>query len=124
MPTSVLVAPLMPGINDDPRAVREIVERARAAGARNVTPVALHLRSGVRDVFMNWLTASRPDLLGTYAALYERGAYLPGAERRRLNELVRPERKDRPGATRFERPPPDSRRDRLAARPQAQPSLF
>jgi DNA repair photolyase len=34
VPTSVLVAPLMPGINDDPRLVREIVERARDAGAR------------------------------------------------------------------------------------------
>jgi DNA repair photolyase len=124
VPTSVLVAPLMPGINDDPRAVREIVERARAAGARNVTPVALHLRSGVRDVFMDWLGESRPDLLGTYAALYERGAYLPAAERRRLNELVRPERHDRHSGARFDRQRPDPRRDRLAARPQTQPSLF
>ena len=31
IPTSVLVAPLMPGINDDPAAVAEIVRRARAA---------------------------------------------------------------------------------------------
>ena len=124
VPTSVLVAPLMPGINDDPGAVREIVKRARAAGARNVTPVALHLRSGVREGFMDWLGESRPDLLGTYAALYERGAYLPAAERRRLNELVRPERRDRHGAARFERPHRDSRRDRLAVWPSAQPSLF
>jgi DNA repair photolyase len=91
VPTSVLIAPLMPGINDDPRAVREIVRRARAAGARNVTPIALHLRPGVREGFMDWLEGSSPDLVGLYAELYARGAYLAADERRRLSALVRRE---------------------------------
>jgi DNA repair photolyase len=126
IPTSVLVAPLMPGINDDPRSVREIVERARAAGARNVTPVALHLRDGVRQVFMDWLEESRPELAGDYAALYGRGAYLAAGERRRLHALVRPESPGRPSGARFGRPRADPRRDRVAAQPHAQPqrSLF
>ena len=89
IPTSVLVAPLMPGINDDPRDVREIVTRARAAGARSVTPVALHLRPGVREVFMDWLEGSKPELLGRYAELYGRGSYAPAQERARLTALVR-----------------------------------
>jgi len=124
IPTSVLIAPLMPGINDDPRSVREIVERARAAGARNVTPLALHLRSGVREVFMDWLEESRPELSARYADLYGRGAYLAAEERRRLNALVRPERQGRVSATRFERPRVDARRDRAVASAHVQPSLF
>jgi DNA repair photolyase len=126
IPTSVLVAPLMPGINDNPRSVREIVERARAAGARNVTPVALHLRDGVREVFMDWLEESRPELAGDYATLYGHGAYLEAGERRRLHELVRPEGRGRPSGARFGRPRAEPRRDRVAAQPHAQPqpSLF
>ncbi|HLW96442.1 MAG TPA: radical SAM protein, partial [Solirubrobacteraceae bacterium] len=128
--TSVLVAPLMPGINDDPAAVREIVRRAREAGARNVTPIALHLRAGVREVFMGWLEQERPELVGRYSELYARGAYLAADERRRLGELVRPagrsypDKRRRSAAMRFERPltPPAAR-----ARPehrQLQESLF
>jgi len=103
VPTSVLVAPLMPGINDDPRSVREIVRRAREAGARNVTPVSLHLRPGVREVFTEWLEESRPDLVGRYAELYARGSYLATDERRRLGELVRPHRGGGPRVERFGR---------------------
>ena len=38
------------------------MRRARDAGARSVTPIALHLRSGVREVFMDWLEDERPEL--------------------------------------------------------------
>jgi DNA repair photolyase len=124
IPTSVLIAPLMPGINDDPHTVREIVERARAAGARNVTPVALHLRPGVREVFMDWLGQTHSDLLEGYAALYARSAYLPAAERKRLHALVRPERRRGMSVERFARPRADSGGDRVVERPPAQPSLF
>jgi DNA repair photolyase len=128
IPTSVLVAPLMPGINDDPRSVREIVERAREAGARHVTPIALHRRAGVREVFMDWLEEVHPELVERYGELYARGAYLSAQERARLGELVRPAGRSRPGAPRFERP---LRRDDAGERrrsaeraPPSQPSLF
>src|SRR5207302_8096031 len=89
VPTSVLVAPLMPGINDAPEQVQPILELAREAGARNVTTVALHLRPGVREMFMNWLTQARPELVDRYAGLYGRGAYMPNGERRRVESVVR-----------------------------------
>jgi len=100
IPTSVLIAPLMPGINDDPRSVREIVARARDAGARSVTPIALHLRPGVREVFMDWLEEERSELLERYAQLYGRGAYAPAQERHRLASLVHG-KTDRRTAARF-----------------------
>jgi DNA repair photolyase len=103
VPTSVLVAPLMPGINDDPEQVKRILELANEARAHSVTPVALHLRPRVREVFMDWLEAQRPDLVGRYAELYGRGSYAPAAERRRLVGLVRSEQRRGPGQVRAER---------------------
>jgi DNA repair photolyase len=89
VPTGVLVAPLMPGINDDPRQVERILELAQAAGAVSIGGVALHLRGEVRAIFMDWLRCYRPDLVGRYERLYARGAYAPPAERRRLAALAR-----------------------------------
>src|SRR4029077_915406 len=55
IPTGVLIAPLMPGINDAPHQLEPLLELARAAGASSIGGVALHLRGEVRDVFMGWL---------------------------------------------------------------------
>ncbi len=87
--TGVLVAPLMPGINDDPEQVQEILQMATEAGAAYVTGIALHLRGEVRGLFLDWLAEHRPDLLERYRALYRKGAYMPTQERSRLAELVK-----------------------------------
>jgi DNA repair photolyase len=89
IPTGVLVAPLMPGINDDPRQVQEILEAAAEAGAMGVSGIALHLRGEVRGIFMEWLASYRPDLVKHYKELYARSAYAPRAEQERLQALVR-----------------------------------
>jgi DNA repair photolyase len=89
IPTGVLIAPLMPGINDSPRQVEELLDLATAAGATSIGGIALHLRGEVRQVFMDWLRAQRPDLLPRYEQLYRRGAYAPREERERLSKLVR-----------------------------------
>ena len=108
IPSGVLIAPLMPGINDDPEQVEEIVALAEEAGATFVNGIALHLRPGVREVFMSWLSAARPDLVPRYEELYERGAYAPPAERKRISKLIRAF--NRSGDRRF------GRRDELAAK--------
>jgi DNA repair photolyase len=87
--TGVLIAPLMPGINDQPDQVARIVERATEAGAAYVTGIALHLRGDVKGLFFEWLEQQRPDLLPRYRELYRRGAYAPQEERRRLAALVK-----------------------------------
>jgi DNA repair photolyase len=86
--TAVLIAPLMPGINDSPEQVAPILELAAQAGVSSVTGIALHLRGEVRDVFFEWLSAHRPDLMPRYKDLYSGRAYAPAAERRRLARLV------------------------------------
>jgi DNA repair photolyase len=89
IPTGVLIAPLMPGINDAPHQIEPLLEAAAAAGATNVAGVALHLRGDVRKVFMDWLRERRPELVPRYQELYRRRAYAPPEERSRLACLVR-----------------------------------
>jgi DNA repair photolyase len=96
----VLIAPLMPGINDAPHQIEPLLQQATEAGATSIGGVALHLRGEVRDVFMGWLRAQRPDLVERYEQLYVRGAYAPREERERLAGLVRPGRRSIPGGFR------------------------
>jgi DNA repair photolyase len=79
----------VPEINDAPHQVEPLLERAHAAGATSIGGIALHLRGEVRDVFMQWLRAQRPDLVPRYQELYRRGAYAPRQERERLSRMVR-----------------------------------
>jgi DNA repair photolyase len=90
IPTGVLIAPLMPGINDAPEQVERILELATEAGATSIGGIALHLRGEVRGIFFDWLRTHRPDLIPRYEQLYARGAYAPPAERQRLQDLATP----------------------------------
>src|SRR5207248_3554258 len=83
-----LIAPLMPGINDAPEQVEKIIEIATEAGAVSIGGIALHLRGEVRDIFMDWLRAHRPDLIPRYDELYRRSAYAPKAVQERLTKLA------------------------------------
>jgi DNA repair photolyase len=125
IPTGVLIAPLMPGINDAPHQVEPLLAAAEQAGATSVAGIALHLRAGVRDVFMDWMRAKRPDLVPRYEQLYGKRAYAPQPERERLAHLVR--RGGRPGA--FWRGRRESAQERERRRPApreaaGQQSLF
>jgi DNA repair photolyase len=87
--TGVLIAPLQPGINDQPEQVAKILELASEAGAAYVSGIALHLRGEVRQLWFEWLRSHRPELIPLYERLYRRGAYMPLDQRRRLAGLVK-----------------------------------
>jgi DNA repair photolyase len=125
IPTGVLVAPLMPGINDAPEQVDEILELATQAGARTIGGVALHLRGEVRDIFFDWLRQHRPDLVPRYEDLYRRGAYMQSAERDRLASMARRGKGVR-GGRRVRGTEGDERLDGAAVSPppERQTSLF
>jgi DNA repair photolyase len=89
IPCGILIAPLMPGINDAPEQVERILTLAAENGATGVSGIALHLRGDVRGIFLDWLRSYRPDLVDRYEELYAGGAYAPKAERERLMGLVR-----------------------------------
>jgi len=87
--SGILIAPLMPGINDTPEQVEPIVARAREAGATFLGGVALHLRGEVKDVFFGWLHAKRPDLVPEYELLYGKRAYLRPQDRKKTTRALR-----------------------------------
>ena len=118
--SGILIAPLMPGINDKPGQVEKILELAGEMGATNVAGIGLHLRGEVKDLFMDWLRQYRPDLVPRYERLYGtgRGAYLPKSERDRVAKLARGKNPPR----RFLREQPPS--GKTAEPTQHQKSLF
>lgn len=87
VPTGVMLAPVMPHLNDDEAQLAAVVDAAAAAGATHITPVVLHLRPGVREVFWPWLTRAHPDLVDRYRRIY-RGAQADGAYRARIHRFV------------------------------------
>jgi DNA repair photolyase len=131
IPTGILVAPLMPGINDSPEQVQKIVDIAAEAGAVSIGGIPLHLRGEVRDVFMDWLRSYRPDLVPRYEELYDRRAYLRGEEQNRIRGLVKQRSKyTRRNIERGERVASDWRQAAAEAEetggpaPVRQPTLF
>jgi DNA repair photolyase len=86
----VVIAPLLPGINDDPKQIATIVDAAVEAGAESVDALPLHLRGSTKAVFMDWLRDGRPELLERYRELYGPGSEMDRAEHQRLIDLVRP----------------------------------
>jgi DNA repair photolyase len=95
IPSSVLIAPLMPGVNDSPKQLEALLEMAAEAGATNVVPIALHLRGEVKELWFDWLREYRPDLIPRYEQLYPRGAYMSTADRERTTEYARTHRRSR-----------------------------
>jgi DNA repair photolyase len=114
VPSGILIAPLMPGINDSPEQVREILEIAEDAGAISAPAMPLHLRPGVKEVFFEWMRAHRPDLMPRYEELYSGRSYVPSAERKRIADMVDsvrpPRRRSRPRGRAAGRRPPRGRR--------------
>src|SRR5579864_6498368 len=59
VPTSVMVAPVIPAINDS--EIERILDTAAALGVKGAGYVLLRLPLEVRDIFREWLMANFPD---------------------------------------------------------------
>jgi DNA repair photolyase len=126
IPCGVLIAPLMPGINDAPEQVEPLLQACADAGATGIGGIALHLRGDVKQLFFDWLRSCRPELVEHYEELYARGAYAPLPERHRLAALVRRD-PEQTWPSRFRengRGPEAPERTPAPPRPAPQQSLF
>jgi DNA repair photolyase len=85
IPCGVMLAPVLPGISDSDEQMRAVIEAAFDAGATHVSPILLHLRPKVREVYMEWLAENYPDLVGRYEAMY-RSSYAAPAERKKFGD--------------------------------------
>jgi DNA repair photolyase len=73
---SVGMAPILPGISDDPEQMAEVVRAAREAGATGVWANVLFLRPGTREHYLEHLAEDWPELVPLYEELYAGRAYL------------------------------------------------
>ena len=88
VPCGVLMAPVLPELSDAPDQLEAVVKACLGAGARSVSTVLLHLRPGVKDVFLRHLATTHPALVDTYRRRYRDRAYAPRADQQALDTLV------------------------------------
>ncbi|HYH93106.1 MAG TPA: radical SAM protein [Candidatus Saccharimonadales bacterium] len=72
---SVGMAPILPGLSDDPTKMADVVKAARDAGATSIWTNVLYLRPGTREHFLDNLARDWPALLPMYEGIYRTGAY-------------------------------------------------
>jgi DNA repair photolyase len=85
----VLVAPILPGLSDSAEQIEATVAAVARAGAVSATPLPLHLRTGAREWYLDWLGRYAPHLLPRYRDLFRDGAYSPAAYQREVSARVR-----------------------------------
>jgi len=83
---SVGMAPILPGLSDNPARMAEVVRAARDAGATSIWTNVLHLKPGTREHFLENLARDWPELLPKYEALYAGRAYV-------ANDVIAPVRR-------------------------------
>jgi DNA repair photolyase len=88
IPTGILIAPLLPGINDAPEQIERIIQIATEAGAVSIGGQTLFLAGSVREIYFDWLRSYRPDLVPRYERLYARGSRVPMPERRAIERAA------------------------------------
>ena len=88
---AVFLMPILPYLTDTRAHLDEALRQAKAAGATSVLYTALHLKSGVKPWFMQWLEREHPDLVPKYRSMYYgNNAFAPKEYRRWLGERIRP----------------------------------
>jgi len=85
--TGVLLAPILPGLTDDPRSLEAVVEAARDHNAHLVGHNVLHLGEVTRESFMRYLRLRHPGLVPRYEEMYG-GKYAPTAYRADIARIV------------------------------------
>src|SRR3954451_21303803 len=90
---SVGMAPILPGLSDDPDKMADVVRAARDAGATSIWTNVLYLKPGTREHFLDNLARDWPELMPMYERLYQGRAYVSKdvlePVRARVRELAR-----------------------------------
>jgi DNA repair photolyase len=73
----VALAPILPGLSDDPEGLAAAVRAARDHGATRVWARTLYLQPGTREHFLANLERDWPELVARYYALYGKRSGVP-----------------------------------------------
>jgi len=93
--TGVMLAPILPGLTDQPKHIEAVIRAARYHGAHFIGHNVLHLGDVTKDVFNQFLRDQYPDLVRVYKTLYGK-KYAPPDYRAAILRIVS-EVKDRLG---------------------------
>jgi DNA repair photolyase len=83
----VLLAPVLPGLTDDPANLESVVRAASERGASFIHDNVLYLKPGTKEWFMPFLREAYPHLAERYAKYY-RGAYAPKSYTQEVHRTV------------------------------------
>jgi DNA repair photolyase len=84
------MAPILPGLSDQPKLMADVVRAARAAGACGIWANLLYLKPGTKEHYLAALERDWPELLPQYEELYGRRAYPDATEiRAQVRELAK-----------------------------------
>jgi DNA repair photolyase len=86
----VFMMPILPYLTDTGAHLERALSQIHDAGATSVIYGALHLRSGAKEWFMQWLGGTHPELVERYRSMYGTGSYAPKAYRRWLGAKIAP----------------------------------
>jgi DNA repair photolyase len=87
--TSVLVAPILPGLTDDDEHLEEVLAACAEAGVATASPIVLHVRPTIRAHFLPWLQQAYPELVPRYQELYGTRSYAPKAYQEEVAQRFR-----------------------------------
>lgn len=90
LPCGVMIAPVLPRLTDSTEHLDALLAAVADAGATGATVLALHLRKGAREWFLQWLSTTHPALVPVYRKLYARGANVDPRYREWLGARVGP----------------------------------
>ncbi|HLS93139.1 MAG TPA: Rv2578c family radical SAM protein [Microbacterium sp.] len=129
-PVTVFLMPIMPWLTDQPEHLERAVAAIADAGASRVVFGALHLRPGVREWFLDWISREHPELERGYRTFYGNSSYAPAGYRKQLAARMRPILRRHGLDARDDEDQPENRRAAREAAtlptfaPTPQPTLF
>lgn len=85
----VLCSPMLPGINDSPKALDAVASHAAAAGASFLGSHPLFLKACSRPTFLSFVREHFPALVGEYERRFATMDFADGSYRREIAERLR-----------------------------------
>jgi DNA repair photolyase len=90
--TGILLMPILPFINDNEENIRDIVYKAKEAGARYILPwMGVTLRDRQKAYFFKKLDKDFPGLRDIYIKNYGEAYFCPSSKQKKLYELLQQE---------------------------------
>jgi len=84
----VMCAPVLPGINDAPRDLEQVVRATAEAGGKYIFANPLFLKPCSAAIFLPFLEKEFPHLVDSYRQRYNSRAFLPKAYGKRISQLM------------------------------------